>query len=177
MIDNRLISRNTPIPPVVIPAVKSGFDKFCCRSCGYGLASGDHKRRLLYTTDHDSFEPHWEYCPNCGQAILPASYAGCCGWEKEEADKKYVEILERHRETLKDNRLYQKADLHELIQRVTDTDIDGATKQIVINLIYQVADIGVDDASEILNMASMGISDICHAMERRNSDDEAEEED
>lgn len=55
-----------------------------------GLPNTDHKRHRL-----EVMEPMWRYCPNCGQALLHAAYAGVCGLSPEEADKKTVEILEK----------------------------------------------------------------------------------
>lgn len=144
----KLTGRNTPIPPNVIPAIKTGYDRFSCRRCGYGLADGDHKRRLLYTKDHSSLEPHWEYCPNCGQAILHAEYAGLCGWTKESADKKYEEICIRHNEVLK-NGTDRKIDCDELITRISDLGFSMAQRQCMIGLIKELAkfddDVGDED--------------------------------
>lgn len=88
------IDRAVAIPPKVIPAVKWGTDHFSCRRCGYGLPDSDRKRRFLYVNNSQELEAHWNYCPNCGGRILHASFAGCCGWTKESADRKYEEICE-----------------------------------------------------------------------------------
>lgn len=75
------LNKETRIPPKVIPGKYSKkFTTFSCRRCGF---------ELIETTFH--------YCPNCGQAILHASDSGICGWTKEDADKKFDEIVSEGR--------------------------------------------------------------------------------
>lgn len=92
-LNKKMLGKQVAIPPNVITAVKYGQDRFSCRRCGYGLPDSDHKRRYLYVNGNKDLEAHWNYCPNCGQRILHASEAGCCGWSRERADHKYEEIV------------------------------------------------------------------------------------
>lgn len=67
-----------PLPPKVIDPPKRGYQKqTTCRRCGAGIS-----------------EAHWNYCPNCGQAIKAASFAGTQGWTHDAAEKAFRKMME-----------------------------------------------------------------------------------
>jgi len=67
-----------PLPPKVIDPPKRGYQKqVTCRRCGAVVS-----------------ECHWNYCPNCGQTLMAASYAGTHGWTAAKADKAFREMME-----------------------------------------------------------------------------------
>lgn len=71
------LNKSTPIPPKVIPGKYSKkFTTFSCRMCGCNIG-----------------EAWIRYCPNCGQAVLHANNCGACGWNKEDADAKFNEVV------------------------------------------------------------------------------------
>lgn len=68
----------TPLPPKVLDPPKKGYrTTYSCRRCGAGVS-----------------EAHWHYCPNCGQTIMHASFAGARGWSQNDAEKIFREMME-----------------------------------------------------------------------------------
>lgn len=165
-----MISREVPIPPIVTKAVKSGYDRFSCRRCGYGLENGDHKRRLLYTTGDSGVEPQWEYCPNCGQKIMHGSFAGCCGWTKETADSEWREIQRKVIEGLEDGSYHRILYADDLIE-CSRMSGSWTFAQMVMNLVNRL--FRGDDMSDVdaVALSSESVSDICRAMARKNEDE------
>jgi predicted RNA-binding Zn-ribbon protein involved in translation (DUF1610 family) len=53
------------------------YDTWSCGNCGAGVP-----------------EAHWKYCPNCGQAIKKAEYAGTQGWTHETAEQVFRKMME-----------------------------------------------------------------------------------
>lgn len=67
------VQKTTPILPRVRDAPKRSWHKeVYCRRCGSGI-----------------LEAHWNYCPNCGQAVMHYSYAGTQGWDHRRAEEVY----------------------------------------------------------------------------------------
>ena len=89
---NRNISRDIAVPPVIVESIKGHYnDFFTCRRCGYGVPNNEHIK-TKYVNSTKDLEAGWNYCPNCGQKILHAEYAGTNGWTRQNADQAYEEI-------------------------------------------------------------------------------------
>lgn len=77
--EQRVISgwdKAKPMPPVCTGPPKKGWKKHVkCRRCGAAVT-----------------EAPWNYCPNCGQAVLHASYAGTQGWDEVDAERAWDEL-------------------------------------------------------------------------------------
>lgn len=72
------LSKSKELPPKVIDPPKRGYKSHTtCRRCGFGI-----------------IEAVWRYCPNCGQRIKHADFAGALGWTNKTAEAAFEKMME-----------------------------------------------------------------------------------
>lgn len=117
--------KSIALPPKCIERRSKGqFDITNCRRCGREIT-----------------ETHYNYCPNCGGALLHNETGGFCTWRIEQAEEKYQEIKEnwvaREKERTDFNVRHEMlTDVEILIERLADNIPDYIEHEEFYNAIF-----------------------------------------